>query len=93
MRKQEPTLYVRQMSLQEIIDTATTNSTHAPTEAVINIAQASVTRPIVDPTYMAILNKLSAEQHDNHEYENIVFLFLKSMKNLLKIGGPHCHLY
>jgi hypothetical protein len=44
MHKQEPTLYVRHMSSQEIIDTATTYSTHVPTEAVINIAQASVMR-------------------------------------------------
>jgi hypothetical protein len=55
--QQEPTLYVRQMSSQEIFDTATAYSTHAPTEAFINIAQAAV-RPTVDPTYMAILQEL-----------------------------------
>jgi hypothetical protein len=44
MCNQEPTLYVRHMYSHEIIDSATTYSTHAPTEAVINIAQASVTR-------------------------------------------------
>jgi hypothetical protein len=42
MRKHKPTLYVRQVSPKEVIDTATTYSTHAPTEAVINIAQAAV---------------------------------------------------
>jgi hypothetical protein len=76
------------MSSQEIFDTATAYSNHAPTEAVINIAQAAV-RPTVDPTYMTILKELSVELdgHDNHEYEKVVFLFLKSMKSLLKNKG------
>jgi hypothetical protein len=88
MRKQKTTLYVRQMSPTEIIDTATTYYTHAPTEAFVNIAQAAVTGPSVDPTYMAILAELSEEQHDNQEFEMIVFLFLNSMKTLLKNRGP-----
>jgi hypothetical protein len=85
---QEPTLNVRQMSSQEIFDTANAYSTHAPTEAVNNQAQAAV-QHTVDPTYMTILQELSVEleQHDNHEYEKIVFLFLKSMKSLLKNRG------
>jgi hypothetical protein len=70
---QEPTLYVRQMSSQEMFDTANAYTTQAPTEAVNNIAQAAV-RPTVDPTYVTILQELSIEleQHDNHEYEKIV---------------------
>jgi uncharacterized iron-regulated membrane protein len=87
MRKQKPTLYVRQMSPKKVINIATTYSTHAPTEAVVNNAQSAVTGPYVDPTYMAILSELSEEQHDNQEFENIVFLFMYSMKTLLKNRG------
>jgi hypothetical protein len=43
MRANKPTLYVSRMSLDEIIDTARSYNTHAPTEGVINIAQAAVT--------------------------------------------------
>jgi hypothetical protein len=71
------------MSPQEIIDTITTYSTHAPTEAVINIIQSAVTGPYVDPTYMAIL-KHRESQTNNQEFQKIVFLFLNSMKSLLK---------
>jgi hypothetical protein len=85
---QEPMLYVRQMSSQEIFDTVNAYSTHAPTQGVNNIAQAAV-QPTVDPTYMTILQELSVEleQHDNHEYKKIVFLLLKSMKYMLKNRG------
>ena len=83
--QQEPTLYVWQMSSQEAFDTATSYSTHVPIELVNNIAQAAV-QPLVDPTYLTILQDLSSEleQRNNQEYEKLVFLFLKSMKSLLK---------
>jgi hypothetical protein len=40
----------------------------------------------VDPTYLTIFQDLSLEleQRNNQEYERLVFLFLKSMKSLLK---------
>ena len=76
------------MTSQEAFDTATSYSTHVPIELVNNIAQAAV-QPLVDPTYMTILQDLSLdlEQHTNKEYEKVVFLFLKSMKSLLKNRG------
>jgi hypothetical protein len=55
---------------------------------VNNIAQAAV-QPLVDPTYLTILQDLSSEleQSNNNEFEKVVFLFLKSMKSLLKNRG------
>jgi hypothetical protein len=36
---------------------------------------------------MALLSELPEEQHGNQEFERIVFLFLNSMKTLLKNRG------
>jgi hypothetical protein len=79
------TLYVRQLSPTEISEKALSYSTHAPTDNIINITQTAVTRPYVDPTYMAILSELS-ESHsgENQEFQKVVFLFINSMETLLQ---------
>jgi hypothetical protein len=57
-------------------------------EAEINITQSAVTGSCVDPTYMAILSELSELQSEiNQDFQKILFLFLNSIKTLLKHRG------
>jgi hypothetical protein len=89
MRALQHTAYIRQMKQKEIVDTATSFVSQISTDTVLRIAQAAITGPTVDPTYIYIISRLSVSHRvQNQKYESLVLLFLNSLTPLLYKDSP-----